>query len=618
MKAMKNRTLLILMMAVIAVAPQLARAQAKPANPAPAKPATGQTGTGQPTSGQPASERPQIDRRKLSLADRPNLTLEDVNTVIGIDKRVIVMMAALNVAGYDYESGGRALSVIRQQLREDLKGIRPELVQRLRYHFQSHRKGQADAAAVAPYLSLALSMTDPPAFTIDVAAERLPEDVRAITDFALLLEEFYRETGFSRLLPKYIDSYVKVAETYGPSAGLALGTVLSYLHTEPVLELPPLYVSRRIPQKPKKGEKIEPLSIPNRIRQFVILPDLLNATGAANLRIVRDTYYLLLGPTTEPNVEAIRRSFIAFVIDPLTERQIREVAAVRDDLKKLMESRGERLDQEYAQRSAYFLITDSLVRATDARMDVVGLAARRPSTEDDALYDLSLGYDRGAVLVYHFYDQVKAYEAVGVNVRDYFPSLLKGIDFGREGNRLTEFATRLERVKKLRTEATLAPAPTPTIGNADEKLVRQIIDADRLMKARSYDSARLLLETALREHPNNARVLFGLAEVGSKQATSLDDADRVEEALFASVEYYRQSAGNASTETEKWLSQRCYVAAARILDFIAENNPSLAQKLSADALAAYEAAIRIGKVEGGAFDEAEKALRERGLKSKPQ
>ncbi len=217
MKAMKNRTLLILMMAVIAVAPQLARAQAKPANPAPAK----------PTSGQPASERPQIDRRKLSLADRPNLTLEDVNTVIGIDKRVIVMMAALNVAGYDYESGGRALSVIRQQLREDLKGIRPELVQRLRYHFQSHRKGQADAAAVAPYLSLALSMTDPPAFTIDVAAERLPEDVRAITDFALLLEEFYRETGFSRLLPKYIDSYIKVAETYGPSAGLALGTVLS-------------------------------------------------------------------------------------------------------------------------------------------------------------------------------------------------------------------------------------------------------------------------------------------------------------------------------------------------------------------------------------------------------
>jgi tetratricopeptide (TPR) repeat protein len=567
------------------------------------------------SSGAVAEGRPQIDRKKLALADRPNLTLEDVNTVIAIDKRVIVMMAALNIGGYDYEPGGRALSVVRQQMRSDLSGVRPELVQRIRSYFQAHRKGANDAAAVAPYLSLALSMTDPPAFTIDVAADRLPDDVREITDFALILEEFYREAGFSRLLPKYVETYIKVAETYGASAGLALGTVLTYLHTEPVLELPPLYVPRRT-EKPKKGVPVERIVIPNRIRQFVILPDLLNATGAANLRIVRDTYYLLLGPTIEPNVEAMRRAFISFVIDPLTERQVREVAAIRGDLRKLMETRGERLDQEYAQRSAYFLLTDSLVRATDARMDVVGLAARRPSSEDDALYDLSLGYDRGAVLVYHFYDQIKAFEPVGVNIRDYFATLLKNIDFTREGARLTEYATRLERVKKLRTEATLAPAPKPTIANADEKLVSQILDADRLMKARSYESARLLLETALRENPNNARVLFGLAEVASKQATSLEDADRVEEALFAAIEYYRQAVKNASPPTEQWLAQRSYVAAGRILDFIAENNPALAERLAADAVAAYEAALRIGKVEGGAFEEAEKALRDRTSKPK--
>ncbi|NDD64172.1 MAG: hypothetical protein EBZ36_09375 [Acidobacteria bacterium] len=131
------------------------------------------------------------------------------------------------------------------------------------------------------------------------------------------------------------------------------------------------------------------------------------------------------------------------------------------------------------------------------------------------------------------------------------------------------------------------------------------------MKARSYDSARLLLETALRQYPTNARVLFGLAEVASKQATSLEDADRVEEALFAAIEYYRQASKNASAESEKWLAQRSYVAAGRILDFITENNPSLADKLAGEALAAYEAALKIGRVEGGAYDEAEKALRER-------
>ena len=569
-----------------------------------------------------------VDRRKMPLADRPNLSLADVNTDIAVDKRIIVMMAALNIAGYDYEPAGRPISALRQQIREDLKNTNPELVRRLRNHFLAHRGGKNDASAVAPYLSLALSMTEPPAFTIDVAADRLPDDVRQITDFALLLEEFYRETNFSRLLPKYVAEYVRIAQTYPQPAGLALGSVLVYLHTEPVLELPPLFVPRRTAEdvkrereelkaKEKEKEKSKgkgtaqapaapppPVENLNRIRQFVILPDLLNAGGAANLRIVRDTYFLLLGPASEPSIEAMRRSFLAFVIDPLTERQIKEVAAIRGKLKDLMESRGPRLDQEYAKRSAYFLLTDSLVRATDARMDVLGLAARRKSTEDDALYELSLGYDRGAVLVYHFYDQMKAFEAVGVNVRDYFSSLLQGIDFEREAKRLDEYAQRLTRVKQLRTEATIAPAPPATISNADEKLVARIVDADQMIKARKYADAKTVLEAALRERPNNARVLYGLGDVTSKQASTLEDSDRVEETLYAAIEFYKLAAQNASMETEKWLAQRSYVAAAKILDFIAENNPASATQAAADATAAYELAVKLGKVEGGASDEA--------------
>ena len=157
----------------------------------------------------------------------------------------------------------------------------------------------------------------------------------------------------------------------------------------------------------------------------------------------------------------------------------------------------------------------------------------------------------------------------------------------------------------------MAPVPPPTISNADEGLVAQIIEADKMMKARKYPEARGILESALRARPNNARVLFGLAEVTSKQATTLEDSDRVEEALFAAVEYYRQAARNASPEAEKWLAQRSYVGAGRILDFIAENNPAMAEKMSVEALAAYEMAVKIGKVENGAYDEAEKAVKQR-------
>jgi hypothetical protein len=125
-----------------------------------------------------------VDRRKLPLADRPNLSLADVNTDIGVDRRVIVMMAALNIAGYDYESGNRQLSALRRQIREDLKDADPDLVRRLSAFFQKHRKGENDVTAVAPYLSLALSLTNPPAFTIDAPADRLPDEVREITGFA--------------------------------------------------------------------------------------------------------------------------------------------------------------------------------------------------------------------------------------------------------------------------------------------------------------------------------------------------------------------------------------------------------------------------------------------------
>jgi hypothetical protein len=188
-----KRIVLITLSAMIALSPLETSAQQPQPQPS-------DKSAQQPKQSEAQKQREQkpqplmIDRRKLPLADRPNLSITDVNTAIGVDKRLIVMMAALNIAGYDYESGNRQLSALRREIREDLKDADPNLVQRLRSYFQKHRKGENDVTAVAPYLSLALSMNEPPAFTIDAPAEGLPDEVREIADFALLLEEFYRTT----------------------------------------------------------------------------------------------------------------------------------------------------------------------------------------------------------------------------------------------------------------------------------------------------------------------------------------------------------------------------------------------------------------------------------------
>ena len=187
-------------------------------------------------------------------------------------------------------------------------------------------------------------------------------------------------------------------------------------------------------------------------------------------------------------------------------------------------------------------------------------------------------------------------DQVGINLSQYFSDLLQRIDYEREANRLDEYAQRLARYKQAKLEAASAPVPTATIANADEQTVARILSADDLIKARRYDEARVILEGVHRERPNNARALFGLADVTSKKASQIEDSDRLAEQLYAAIELYKQAAENASPETEKWIAQRSYVAAAKILGFLGEND---------EAGAALEMALKLGEsVDKAAYDEA--------------
>lgn len=553
---------------------------------------------------------PQVPKN-LPLSDRKNVTLADLNIEITTDTRIIVTMAALNTAGFDFEPGNRTLNPLRQQLREDLKNISPSLARRLRDHFTKHSQGHNDAAAVAPYLSLALTLTAPPTFSIDAQLDKLPDDVRAITDFALLLEEFYRETKFGSLLAKYRQAYELTMKGYGDATVRAAANVIQYLHTEPILELPPSYVPRV-----QAGIRGEGIRAQNRVRRFVVMPDLLNASNALNLRVVRDTYYVLLGANVDPHA-AIRRAFLRFTIDPLVERDIKEVAEIGANLRKLRDSRGEKLTPEYKDSNAYFLIADSLTRAVDTRLESLEtLAVRRFADEkallkaldeenESALYELSFPYDRGAVLVYHFYDQIKQAESAGIDIKLYLPSLVQNIKFDTETTRLTDYAQRFERYKAARkTAAKTAPDLSAAISNADEAIIAKLNEADRLIRAEQYNEARTILKDILQQKSNNARAFYGLAEIGSKSAAKMkpEEQSRRDEELYAAIQYYKDATDNASQETEKWLIQRSFVAAAKILDFLGQSD---------DAAAAYNLAVKLGDIPNGAYQEAVKALKEK-------
>ena len=121
---------------------------AQSSGPAPKKSTPAPSGKDQKTQPQPSAPAQPQSQRRVSLSDRDNVTLSDVNVEIALDRRVIVMMAALNVAGYDYESGNRPLSALRKQVREDLQATSPALLQKLKSYFQTHRGRRTDDADI--------------------------------------------------------------------------------------------------------------------------------------------------------------------------------------------------------------------------------------------------------------------------------------------------------------------------------------------------------------------------------------------------------------------------------------------------------------------------------------
>src|SRR5215471_18164592 len=162
------------------------------------------------------------------------VTPADVNVLLGSDVRLFVVMAALNLAGYDYEPAGRNMSELRSRLRNELQPD-PTLLNRLQSFYRSKRRLDTDEPSqAAPYVALAFVMSPPPNFELAVPVNALPPDVAAISDFAALAGELYRRTNMEAILPKYAPEFDRIAVSYYKPIGEMCFQVLSYLHTRPI------------------------------------------------------------------------------------------------------------------------------------------------------------------------------------------------------------------------------------------------------------------------------------------------------------------------------------------------------------------------------------------------
>ncbi len=538
----------------------------------------------------------------------------EANVRIEPDARTFVVMAAVNIAGFDYETGGQPLSPARAELRKDLAKVDPQVKEKLAAFYKAHRPAGVDEAAYAArYAALSLMMTPPPAFSVNQpAGVQIPPDLRELADFAPLVREFYLTSGIRELIPKYTGIADVYAKAYYRPVGETIYQVLEYFHVAPetVINMRPLVINRDDAGKKGKPQVV----VRNRTRQVFVIPDPLAAMDTAYVRgdflnqkddmltrRVGDDYIVIIGPSRSVNMEAVRQALIRFVIDPLIERHLKRSLEYKDEIVKLV-STIPTAGKQYA-ASVYLVIRESLAQATEARMRrIQAIAARGSYSEDDAVYDVAQAYLRGAGLAFHFYNALKGLEQVGISLEDFFDEMIATTDFKKESERPKEFEPVVARVSAAR--ATKKPVEVSARTAVAGTIAEKILLSDDLIRQRRFVEARAVLEEILAAQPNNARALYGMAQIFNQSLSKVEsdpDADENEriqlqhDRLEQALKLYRKAIENASRESELWLIQWCHVYIGRILDF---------QEFRNDAIAEYEKAIALGNIPNGAYKEA--------------
>ena len=579
----------------------------------------------QPKPESPPSQQPKAEPKqapKVAAARDDSLGFispADVNVRIEPDARTIVVMAALNIAGYDYEFGGQTLSPARAELLRDLAKVNPQMKGAIAGYIKAHKRpGVDDATDAARYAAVSLMMTQPPAFSIYQRDETtIPEDLRPLADgeFSKLMQQFYLTSGIKDLIPKYIGVGNIYATAYRRPIGELIYSTLDYFHSKPetIINMRDFVVS----SDPKSKGPIQKRKVVTRTRtRYVfVIPDPLSAMNTSFVRDdilnqkedlvsrrIGDDYIVIIGPSRTFNNEAVRRALIRFAIDPILERHLKASLEYKDPIVKLVASVP--TAARMVGSSVYLVMRESLARAAEARMRrIEAKDGGAPYTEDDAVFDLAQAYLRGAVLAFHFYNSLVGLEQVGINIEDTFDQMLATTKFEREETRAAEFEPVVARVSAARKAAasrgeTRDPATTGSLS-------AKILLSDDLIRDRKFVEARGVLTDILAVEPKNARALYGMAQIVSQTPSSAeadpkaDENDKIQaqhERLEQAIKLFRRAIESASPGSEQWLVQWSHVFVGRILDF---------QDFRLDAIAEYEKAIALGPVANGALREAE-------------
>src|SRR5712692_587194 len=545
------------------------------------------------------------------------------------DARLVIVMAALDAAGFDPTPPGREPSAFRALLRKDLMNLDEGLREQLKSSYQRHKLPAPATAAdqAARYVSLAYALGPPPSLDAPEHFDDLPAGVLEVLDFGPLVREFHKKSGIDARVISYLRAAQAESDRLRQPAAEMVRAVLSYLHTRPIM-----VTNERVRVKSPGNKKNTQAaySFRQHERRFFIVPDLMAAPGAINFRVIADDYYAIVPEGTDPSSSELRRAYVQFVIDPLVLKFNKEIAARREQVKQLIEARTKAGGE--SSPDVFTVVSRSLVAAADARFEesqrlarLTGLqrlrlqqarddaaraaiakeaAGSRAAIGDETVARLAEDYEQGALLDFYFADQLRDVEVSGFDIANFLGDMVASFDPAREGKRLAEIADARARALAARKAHPAYSAwlvdPAAESRDAAESshasaLTKVLKEIETLLQTRNYEEAEVRLKALLQENPGDARLLFTLGQTASLWARDTTDDDLQSQRLNRALANYRLATQAAAPETDKALLSRAHEAMGRILAFLEHKD---------EAIREFEAAIKIGRVTGGAYDDA--------------
>src|SRR5579864_6243136 len=114
------------------------------------------------------------------------------------NEALFTVMVALNAAGYNADADSPTNSPLRREIRDFFVTQRLDSLNEIRGFMRDHHQANP-YAEYSQYVSLALTLGDPPNFSSRYDASALPPDVQRLDGFTPLLAAFYREAHVNQL-----------------------------------------------------------------------------------------------------------------------------------------------------------------------------------------------------------------------------------------------------------------------------------------------------------------------------------------------------------------------------------------------------------------------------------